>query len=406
MKILMITPYAPYPPNSGGRIRMWEQIKYLGQRHELTVVFFVNSSKEHKQRVLLNDFCQQAIAVPHPQKPPANTELQDLLRMPNIVQWYNVAEMRQRLAALNAETRFNLAIIEHIFMAQYQPLCPTYSILQEHNIESNIFKQLAGINGADAIGSQLGFAKKQTFLKAVWMLMGRYENETWPNFPLRITVSDKDKQEMDRRCQVGKSVVIENGVDTKTITPVSNENARKILFMGTMNYEPNVDAILYFHHQILPKIWETNPLISLVIAGRDPTPTVQALAVDPRIEVIANPNDMSEVAQTCCMTVVPLRSGSGTRIKILHAMALGLPVVSTSIGCEGLAVTDGANILIRDEPEAFAEAVLRVVTNAQLRDQFRTAGRQLVDEQYDWSRKFEQLEKEMLELVEEKICYS
>jgi glycosyltransferase involved in cell wall biosynthesis len=378
---------------------MWEQIKYLGSRHDLTVVTFVNTPREQEQRELLTAYCEHVITVRHPQRPPANTELQELLRMPSVFHWFNVTEMYETLKAMEANKRFQLAIIEHIFMAQYLPLCPAHTILQEHNIESNIFRRLAGINGMDNTGNRLPFAKKVTVLKAMWMLMTRYENETWPNFPVRITVSDEDKREMDRRCKVGKSVVIDNGVDTKTITPLPIADTNRILFMGTMNYEPNIDAVLYFFHRILPAIWNTDPTIRLIIAGRDPVPAVTELASDSRVEVVANPPDMSEIAKTCCLTVVPLRSGSGTRIKILHAMAMGLPVISTTVGCEGLVVTDGKNILIRDTPEEFAEATLRLLRHAELRIELSKSGRDLVENQYDWSRQFENLENVMQDFL-------
>ena len=389
MKILMLTPYAPYPPNSGGRIRMWEQINYLGQRHDLTLVSFVASQEEYWQRKLLTGSCQQAVMVRHPQQLPT-ANLQELLEKPHVFQWYDVPAMTKTLEELQAQN-FDVAIIEHIYMAQYHRLFPMPTILQEHNIESDIYKQLSmldqGLNGSSQ--------KQRAFLRATWMLMARYENETWPKFPLRVTVSDQDKQRLDRRCSTGRTVVIENGINTRAIEPVENEGSRKILFMGTMNYEPNVDGALYCRHEIMPKIWQKDPTISLVIAGRDPTPAVRALVATPQVEVIANPEDMSDVAKECCLTVVPLRSGGGSRIKIPHSMAMGLPVVSTTIGCEGLTVTDGQDILIRDDPGQFSEAVVDVVSDPALQSRLRTAGRQLVEDRYDWSRMFEQLEAEM-----------
>jgi glycosyltransferase involved in cell wall biosynthesis len=401
MKILMIAPYAPYPPNSGGRIRMWEQIKYLGPRHQLSVVYFVHSRKEYEQRTVLDDYCHQAVAVvPRLEEPSVNSNLPHSARLPGVLKAYDVPDMYKTLTAINEKTGFDVTIIEHIFMAHYQAVTPNPTILQEQNIESTIFKQLAAIDEPGGSKSdRMEAAKRRTFHKATWMHMVRYENETWPNFPLRITVSDRDKNEMDRRCPSGKSVVIENGVDTTTITPVPLTNARKILFMGTLSYQPNIDAVVYFCQNILPIIWQNAPDTSLVIAGRDPVPAIQALASDSQIEVIANPPDMSVVAQTCCMAIAPLRSGGGTRIKILHAMAMGLPMVSTSIGCEGLTVTDSADIFIRDEPRPFAEAVLRLLTDADMRRQFRSTGRQLVEDRYDWSRKFEQLETELQQLI-------
>jgi len=113
---------------------------------------------------------------------------------------------------------------------------------------------------------------------------------------------------------------------------------------------------------------------------------------------------MSEIAKDCCLTVVPLRIGGGTRIKIPHSMAMGLPVVSTSLGSEGLSVVDGVHILIRDEPEQFADAVLQIISDPALRNNLRTNGRRLVEERYDWSRMFERLEMEIISLVNSSKC--
>jgi glycosyltransferase involved in cell wall biosynthesis len=112
--------------------------------------------------------------------------------------------------------------------------------------------------------------------------------------------------------------------------------------------------------------------------------------------VIADPDDMSEVAKACSITVVPLRVGSGTRIKIIHSMAMGLPVVSTSLGCEGLKVEDGKHLLVRDRPEAFAEAVLQLLQDIALRQSLRHTGRQLVEQEYDWQSIYAQAEQGMV----------
>lgn len=399
MKILMITPLAPYPPNAGVRIRLWEQIRYLGQRHDLTVVSFVSSLEEYAQRHMLDGRCRRAVMVMHSHQHP-QTNLQDLLRLPEVLQRYNRHEMREVLAKLRSD-EFDIVLIEQLFMAQYHELFSMCKVLQEHNIESDIIKQLTELRlNSNGFGQQ----KDRAFQNAMWMLMRRYENETWPKFPLRITVSKKDKQELDRRCPTGKTVTVENGINIQSIRPVDNGSSRKILFMGTMNYEPNVDAALYLNEAIMPAVWQKDPTAELVIAGRDPAQAVLDLRSDPRIEVIANPDDMNEIARKCRLTVVSLRSGGGTRIKILHSMALGLPVVSTSLGCEGLSVVDGRNIIVQDEPSQFANAILQVIANDELAKQLRSEGRRLVEERYDWSIMFEQLEKEMQNLVNSSKC--
>lgn len=400
MRILLLTPYAPYPPNSGGRIRIWEEIRYLGSRHKVTLISFYQTQEEYEQRGMLAEYCYRTILVKRPDTL-QDAELQQMKQLTEIFQWYSTAEMKQALETVRSKN-FDVVLFEHIFMAQYQALFSTCTILQEHNIESNIFKQLAHLYRSSDLTSL--HQKEKTFRMSRWMLMRKYENETWPKFPLRVTVSQNDKEELDRRCPTGRTVVVENGINTRKIRFISAEQrqnapSQKILFMGSLDFYPNIDCLFYLKETILPRLWQTDPTISLVITGRNPSQAILDFAADPRIEVIANPDDIDEVARHCYLMIVPMRIGSGTRIKILHSMALGLPVVSTTLGCEGLSVSDGHDILIRDTPEQFAQAILTLTRDAKLTTKLRTAGRKLVEERYDWTFMFERLEREMLALV-------
>jgi glycosyltransferase involved in cell wall biosynthesis len=395
MNILMLTPLTPFPPDAGVRIRLWEQIKYLGQRHTLTLVSFVSSIQEYAYKQHIEEYCDRAILVLHrPQ--PLPQHLQTLLQIPKTLQWYRTPEMTEILVGLRTES-FDLVLIEQIFMAQYGELFSQPTVLQEHNIESDILRQLTQLRfNAD---KSPHLQKKRAFEHMEWMLLARYENETWPKFPLRITVSEHDRQELQSRCSAGETVVANNGINIDTILPVVSSSARTILFMGTMNYAPNIDAVLYLCEAILPKVWEADPTVSFIIAGKDPTPAILQLRHDSRIEVIPNPPRMEPIAERCQLTIVPLRSGGGTRIKILHSMALGLPVVSTSMGSFGLPVVDGQHLLIRDDPEKFAEAIIEILSDPDLMQRLQTKGRQLVEERFSWNQQFSKLEQALQDLV-------
>jgi glycosyltransferase involved in cell wall biosynthesis len=229
--------------------------------------------------------------------------------------------------------------------------------------------------------------------------MRQYENKAWPSFDLRITVSKLDQVEMDSRCPDGKTIVAENGVDTDEFKLLPVNKSRKILFVGTMNYFPNVDGALFLAQSIMPHVWRLDPDIRLCIVGRNMPKQIRDLGADPRIEIIMDAPDIKVVAAQCCVSVVPLRLGGGTRIKILEAFGLGLPVVSTAKGCEGLAGVDGRHLLIRDNPEEFATAVATVMNNHKLSDTLRQNGRMLVEERYDWQKIFESAEEKMMKLV-------
>ncbi len=393
MKILIISPFTPYPPDSGGRIRQWELIKYLGERHDVSLAFFINKGEEKILDGAFEGICSSVSMITH--------EGDGTLSGPQGLPWpmraYGVERMRSLLQKLS-QNHFDLLITEFIYMAQHRTLFNIPAVLHEHNIESSIFKQYSELPGIQDM-EIFGIKKGALFWKATWMLMREYESKTWPLFDLRITVSGLDQEEMASRCPDGKAIIAENGADIKSINMLPVNRTKKILFVGTMNYFPNEDGALFMVQSIIPHLWRLDPSIRLCIAGRNIPRRILAFAADPRIEMISDAPDIQEVAKDCSLSVVPLRLGGGTRIKILESFAMGLPVVSTAKGCEGLAAEDGRHLFIRDDPEAFAAAVFRVLNDPALADTLRQNGRRLAEARYDWHKIFEAAEEKMLPLV-------
>lgn len=396
MRIAILTPYSPYPPNSGGRIRMWEQIRHLAPRHQITLVsFYEEEEEDDARRVRLEEHCRRVLLVKRPRRP-AHGDLARLNGVADLFRWYTTPEMAAALDRCRGES-FDVVMIHHVFMAQYRAALSGPVVLQEHNIESSIFGQLARLDVSG--GDEAARGRLRTFRRSRWILMRQYEDLAWPSFPLRFVVSEEDKRELDRRCPTGRTVVSENGVNTREIRPQPLSAARRVLFMGSLDFYPNIDALMHFRDAVLPRLWRKDPDVSVVVAGRNPDAAVRALAMDPRITVVADPADIAPLARECGVTVVPQRVGGGTRMRILHAMALGLPVVSTSRGCEGLTVTDGQDILIRDDPDALADAVLDLLGSPALAARLHAAGRALVEARYDWSRVMASMEEELLAMA-------
>ena len=393
MKIIMISPFPPYPPDSGGRIRQWEMIKCLSRKHDLTLAFFINKGDEKILDGAFEGICSRVAMITHAgDTTPAGPQA-----LPWPTRAYGVEPMRNLLTELSAD-KYDLLITEFIYTAQHRAIFNIPAVLHEHNIESSIFRQYAELPDVDKT-EIFGIKRDAHFWKATWMMMRQYENRTWPSFDLRITVSKLDQAEMDSRCPDGKTIVAENGVDTDEFKLLPVNRSKKILFVGTMDYFPNIDGALFLTQSIMPHVWRIDPDIRLCIVGRNMPKHIRDLGNDQRVEVIMNAPDIRKVAAECCASVVPLRLGGGTRIKILEAFGLGLPVVSTAKGCEGLAGVDGRHLMIRDNPEEFAAAVATVVNNHKLSDTLRQNGRVLVEERYDWQRIFEAAEEKMMKLV-------
>jgi glycosyltransferase involved in cell wall biosynthesis len=392
-RILMIFPYPPYPPQSGGAIRMFEQIKYFGKRYHLTVVTNIYQEADRAIESHLAAYCDRAFTVKTgvPMSAYKPERQQQLYFLKTWSMWKTLQQLSQ--------IDFQIVFFDFIVSTGYYPLfADRPTILHEHNIESSLLKGCAKTEH-DSIVATLAreINSIKPFLNASRQSrqLADYEQRTWHKFPLRTVVSQADKLELDSRCQTGKTIVVKNGIDTQAIVSVDNSNASKILFMGTMGYYPNIDAVLYFIEAILPTIRQHNNNY-FCIAGREPPVNIRELTKsDLFIEVIANPQNMSEVARQCQMTVVPLRLGSGTRIKILHSLAMGLPVVSTSLGSEGLEVIDGEHLLIRDDPAA----VLEISSNPNLREKLKTNGRKLVEAKYDWENIFAEYEREIQSII-------
>jgi glycosyltransferase involved in cell wall biosynthesis len=366
---LLLTPYPPYPPKQGVAMRIFYEMKVLHEQTDLAVVFFGFAKADLHYEQDLSDWSQLAIMQTIGDRPPDNPILS------KSVQRYSSVRMAKLLKQLSV-VNFDVVVMDFIFMAQYRYLFPqSFAVLSEHNIESQLLQRTATMSTTpEAIADAQSLAD--------------FEVQMWPQFDLRMVVSELDRQSLDTRSPERPTIVVNNGINTHEIQPFDDNPTPRLLFMGTMNYAPNIDGVTYFIQSILPEIWQRNVQIECWIAGATPPPEIYNLANDPRIKVIANPDSMEAIAAQCCLTIVPLRIGGGTRIKILHSMAMGLPVVSTSLGCEGLNVVDNQHLLIRDQPIAFAEAVVQLVSDPTCRQTLRVQGRQLVEQHYDWDKIF------------------
>jgi glycosyltransferase involved in cell wall biosynthesis len=228
----------------------------------------------------------------------------------------------------------------------------------------------------------MSVGKIRTWLYS-WM-MRAWEPRYAERFDRCISVSEEDRRLLiasNPRLQVD---VIPNGVDVQMYQPSSLDgNQPALLFIGTMDYPPCNDAALYFVSEILPHIRRVIPNVETWIVGRDPSPEVMQLN-GKGVHVTGRVDDVRPYYRRSSVCVVPLRAGGGTRLKILEAMALGRPVVSTTIGCEGLDVVDGEHLLIADTPKLFSEQTVRLIQDTKLCQRITTEARELVVTHYDW----------------------
>ncbi|MCP4404773.1 MAG: glycosyltransferase [bacterium] len=232
---------------------------------------------------------------------------------------------------------------------------------------------------------RLGIRERIVFF-VKWLLMLRWEREWASRFDRVLAVSAREAEWLraaDPRLSIS---VIENGIDTRQHQALPEPSEpHTLLFAGTMGYPPNVDAVLWFCREMLPRIQQQIPDVKFLVVGHHPSPEIRKLDERPNITVTGHVSEMRPYYERASVCIVPLRAGGGTRLKILEAMALGRPVLSTTLGCEGLHVQYGKELLIADTPEAFAKHAVGILQNCTLRERLAQEGRLCVEQGYDWS---------------------
>jgi glycosyltransferase involved in cell wall biosynthesis len=295
-------------------------------------------------------------------------------------------ELAEKIVRLVAARDFDIVQIEHARMALYLEALPknrrSKTALMFHNFT---YQQYGRVSQIEHRLDRKIRAKIDSLSMLYWE--PRYAEK----FDLCATVSEADRNLLLAANPRLNVEVIPNGVDVQNYQPLPGPGlAPSMLFIGNMGYPPSVDAVLYFCREIFPIILQQMPAAELWIVGRDPRAEVLQLN-GKNIHVTGRVDMVVPYYQQSSICVVPLRAGGGTRLKILEAMAIGRPVVSTTIGCEGLDVIDGEHLLIADTPSQFAEKALRLLNDRQLYQYLSVNGRKLVEARYDWDKIAERL---------------
>lgn len=392
MNILLLSPWFPSPAFGGALIRVYETLRYLSSRHRVTLLAPIGGPQNPEDRPALTAICETVVAVPVSEAVHAVSRrlALGLVRgMPFIQSLHHDANMAKQVSRLTALHAYDIIHVEHSFMAPYlasiSPQSRAKRVLTMHNIESLRFRRELPTTRWGA---------RRLALQTDRLFFGSWEETAIQRFDGIVTVSLPEQEWARARAPGAQIATVPNGVDTDYFSPaLGTRSPRTIVFTGLMNYPPNVDAAVWFCDAILPLIARRHPDIRFVIVGDKPTPEVLGLARRPHVNVTGRVPDVRPYFADCAAVVVPLRSGAGTRLKILEAMAMQRAVVSTGQGAEGLEVTHGVNILVGDTPETIASHLCRVVENPEIREQLASAGRQLVHTRYDWRCCFRELDR-------------
>jgi sugar transferase (PEP-CTERM/EpsH1 system associated) len=379
MRILFLSPRQCWPPVSGAKLREYHMARALGKRAELTYVFFNEPGVAVPGSSDL-PFCKEIVAVPRPPLYSPGRIARGLLgRRPLPVVNYTSREMKNALAAVVRGAAFDLVHLDSIHMAGYESylkreLPRARVVYNWHNIESELMRRFS---------LQEKSVPKKFYAAITAPRLAAAEKRILHSAFGHVVCSDRERAELLKIVPGARIEVIDNGVDTQYFTedaaPVSGRS--RIVFVGAMAYHANIDAAVWFTRQIWPRIRARFPDWRLTLVGSNPAPAVVALDQEPGVEVTGTVPDVRPYYGEALAAIVPLRSGGGTRLKILEAMAAGAPVISTSLGAEGLEVSPGKDILIVDDDEQWIAALASVSDRGAA---LAAAGRVLVESRYDW----------------------
>ena len=386
LKILFFSQRFPYPMDTGGKIRTGKLLEQLKDVFDITLVSNVESPKDDEYLDQVKNLCAEFHPVPWKETKKYTFRFYLKLlrsvfsRYPfTVINDYS-KDLEAALLHLTTSERFDLLICDFLQPSlNFRRLSVTPTLLFEHNIESVISRRHFET-------SHNPVAKVFWWLQ--WRRMERYEGDACRKFTGTVTVSETDKKYLEALAGIKNVFAIPTGVDTGFFAPREEPvKENSLVFTGSMDWLPNEDAIKFFAREILGKIKRVIPTIQLTVVGRNPSRSlIKELEAYPEVTVTGRVEDVRPFISSHALYVIPLRIGGGTRIKAYEAMAMGKAVVSTSVGIEGLPVTDGENVVLADTPDAFAGAVVTLLRESKRRQQIGMNARSFVVENIGWRR--------------------
>lgn len=384
MRILWLKTELLHPLDKGGKIRTYHMLNRLKRDHEVTYLSFARAEDPREAFEQSAEYCHRLVTIPwqEPQKFNArfycDLTLNLFSPLPYAIRKYRSSSMRSAIEREMRDRDYDVAVCDFLVTSVNLPsISRCAPVLFQHNVESMIWQRHSETQKSGL---------RRAFFKTEWRKMLAYERAACRRFDAVVAVSDVDRAHMREHFGLNNVYDVPTGVDTDYFRPLATTpNPFELVFTGSMDWLPNQDAILYFASEIMPLIERAVPEFTLKVVGRNPGSALLRFGeTNPRIKITGRVDDVRTHVGPAAAYVVPMRIGGGTRLKIYEAMAMGKPVISTSVGAEGLPVRDGQDLLIADTPAEFARAVIRVLTDTQLADSLGERARAVVCESFGW----------------------
>jgi glycosyltransferase involved in cell wall biosynthesis len=397
LNILYVSQMPASPPRFGAQARLHGLMTQLAERHDITAVMLVDDEFDIEEcRLAMQAYCHEVVLIKNPYgrdglakrllqlRSLASTRSFERLRVV-------VPEMQQALDKVLRAKRFDIVNLEFTFLGHCDlRQAPSGAkipalVVDSHNIDYDLARQYTRTGGS---------LLRRLYAEANWRKLRREELGTYRRADGVYLCSVADQQRLLDDIPGARTMVIPNAADVDFYKPRPTDpqpDGRTIVFFGLMSYMPNIDGATHFIQDIWPRIAEANPDARCKIIGGSPSPQLLALA-GPRIAFTGFVPDLRPLIAAAAAVIVPLRLGGGTRLKIVEAMAMGKAMVSTTLGAEGIDAVPGRDILIEDQPDAFADAVIRLLAEPELAVRIGNSARQLSEAHYAWSAAAKALE--------------
>jgi glycosyltransferase involved in cell wall biosynthesis len=396
LRVLFLSGFVPYPPKGGCFQRNYNLIKRLGALNDVHLIALRHKGATHpreemaRSRDELLKHCLTVDVVDIADRTRRSRLMWQgvvglLTGDPLSVALYRSDEVRQHIRRLIGQHKFDVAHLDTIGLAEYLPDVGSIpSIMTHHGAESFMIRRRIRHERNPLI---------KAFFIAEWLRLRRYERRKCPAVAMNVAMSELDQAILQGDAPGSRFCVVGNGVDVDVFTPGEPATAPAIIFAGRLDQYSNRVGILHFLRETWPLVREAHPTAVIHVIGMNPAQELSDIAArDEHVKLHGFVPDVRPYFRSATVAICPVRDGGGTRIKILDALAMGIPMVSTTIGAEGLAVTPEHDVLIADSPEQWASQIGRVFQDTQLRSRLSTNGRKMVVSRYSWDALAERLD--------------
>ena len=386
MKILFIANRFPYPPFRGDKLKIYNLCKRLAEKNEIHLITFTEHKSDLQYLDKLSPIFKRMEIVHLPKLQSLfNSAVGLFQKFPLQVQYFKSIEFSSRLKQLLSEEKYDAIHVQHIRMAQYAIPYKQYFRILDLPDAFSLYWQRRKEVPRSILSKMLDNIESKRVIK--------YEEYVLNEFNLNLVCSQEDQAFLIKNHQVSNIELLPNGVDTQQFKPGKHDYSHNetLLFTGNMDYDPNVDAVIYFVDEILPSILKAFPKVKFVIAGQRPIEKVKALDNGKNVFVTGFIPDLSDTYNSASVVVAPLRFGAGTQNKVLEAMSMGIPVVCSNIGFKGLGIQDGEGAFMRLGANEFADQVIKLLSDEELRKTTGNKGVEVIEKSFTWETISEKL---------------